>query len=288
MRLAFFTVVYPAAEPFLEDYLRSLAFQNDQAFEIFLMNDGLIGIEERLSALPVSAIVHPARGTPVQIRKDGIRLAREAGIDMLIFLEADDYCVDSRVLRTRAAAGQAEILFYESLLFGDTLTEPVPLLAEHMGRGELSREVLKEANFLGLSNTAVRCESMYRVVNELPDDLVAFDWALFTAMTMEGAAFQFVPGAETHYRRHAGNVADPLDLSDAQIRRGVAVKARHYALFGSDGAPYDRLAEAFAELSARLDGDAVFRYDYFRAVRENAPPVPLWWEPMRLAEELGL
>lgn len=287
--LSILTTVYPSALPFLNDFLEGLKNQTDGDFVLFVVNDGVYGLGEMSSEQDFEIRFLEASGTPAALRRQGIDWAEREGAEWIIFSDADDVCTAERVARTRASSNGADGLFNDFVMFGEQTTNETPLLSPRFKAGDVVRpDALVNANFLGLSNTAAKASLLRGSAAGIPDDLIAFDWALFTRMVLDGATIRYMDGAPTRYRQHPGNVAGLEDVSDHQVLRGVGVKARHYDLFRPDGPPYDRLATDFAALRTRLDTDEPFFRDYCRAVRKDSSEYPLWWEPMKLPEELGL
>lgn len=287
-RIAVFSVVHPLAEPFFDDFLDSLESQTDQDFRVFLVDAGASALGERLADRQLNVTIHAAEGSPTAVRRQGIMAACRENIDWLIFLDSDDYCAPDRVARCRQSIAGADILFFDAVIFGKGIDKPISLLTRRFEHAEQPEDILPHANFLGLSTTAARLKAVRAALDTLPDDLIAFDWALFTRMVLAGSVTRYVRGSPTWYRQHQDNIAGIFDLSDEQIRRGVAIKARHYALFRDAGALYARLAEAFAVLQRRIETDDIYRESYCQAVRKAAPSIPLWWESMKLPEELPL
>lgn len=288
-RIGVFSTVYPAAETYLDDFFTSLASQSDTDFDLFLANDGVANLDEMASRYDLHAHTRGISGSPAQIRKRGIAWAIHEEVDWLVFLDSDDRAGADRIANIRNSVASYDALFHDLLMFGHDIDEPISFLGDKFATKTLIKiEDLRDKNFMGFSNTAARCGALKPILERLPDDIVALDWALFTVMALKGARMGYLDGAPTHYRQHAGNVAGPGDVSDHQVLRGVGVKAHHYDFFRPYGAPYDRLATDFAALRARLDMDEPFFREYCRAVRENSPEHPLWWEPMKLPEEIGL
>ncbi|MBT3305694.1 MAG: glycosyltransferase family 2 protein [Alphaproteobacteria bacterium] len=286
---AVLTTVYPAALPFLDDFLQGLKNQTDRDFILFIVNDGVEALGELSSGQVFEIRILEASGTAAALRRQGIAWAEKEGAEWIILVDSDDICTADRVARTRATCGKADGLFNDLIPFGAQVSEETPLLSPHFREPDpVVPHALVNSNFLGMSNTAARADLLAASAAQMPEDLIAFDWALFTRMTLDGATIRYMDGAPTRYRQHADNIASPFNISDRQVLKGVAIKARHYELFDPDGAPYDALATGFANLQARLNSDASFCQEYCHAVRKNSPDFPLWWEPMKLPEELGL
>ena len=287
--IAVLPTVYPAALPFIDDFLDGIENQIDSDFVLLIVNDGIEAFDQLTSGKSFEIHVLEASGTPAALRRQGIDWAEQKGAEWIIFADADDVCAAERVAKTRTSRDGADVLFNDLIMFGEQTINETSLLSSHFEDGDAARPgALVNMNFLGMSNTVAKAGLLNRSAAYIPDDLTAFDWALFTRMVLNGAVVRFMGGAPTRYRQYGGNVAGPGDSSNKQILWGVSVKARHYDVFRPDGEPYRQLADKFAALRMRLDTDEAFLHDYCNAVRENSPECPLWWEPMKLPEELGL
>ncbi|MBE0617458.1 MAG: hypothetical protein IH608_05975, partial [Proteobacteria bacterium] len=94
-RAAFFTVVYPGAEPFLAAFLGSLEAQSHAAFDLIVGNDGLPGLD--LAGSRLQARVLPLGGTPAEIREAGLRFVRDQGYEQVVLGDCDDFFSANRV-----------------------------------------------------------------------------------------------------------------------------------------------------------------------------------------------
>lgn len=287
--LAVLTTVYPAALPFLDDFLEGLQNQSDSNFTLFIVNDGVEGLEDLPLGKNFDTRILKASGTPAALRRQGIDWVTQDGAEWVVFADSDDICASERVAKIRARRNNADGLFNDLLTFGSHITQEKSLLSPRFKAGDAIRpDALVNVNFLGMTNTAAKAKLLKNSAAQIPDDVIAFDWALFTLIALNGAAIRYMDGAPTRYRQHDNNVAGPCNVSDQKILKGVEIKSRHYDLFCHKGDPYDRLATDFEALKIRLNTDAQFLRDYCRAVRVRAGKIPLWWQPMKLPEELGL
>jgi glycosyltransferase involved in cell wall biosynthesis len=289
MMLAVLTTVYPAALPFLDDFLEGLQNQSDSNFTLFIVNDGVEGLEGLPSGKNFDTRILKASGTPAALRRQGINWVTEDGAEWVVFADADDVCSTERVARTRGSIDGVDGLFNDLIIFNDQSTVERSLFSTRFSDGDFVRSSnLVNKNFLGLSNTAAKASLLRYSASHIPEDVIAFDWALYTRMVLENATICYMDGAPTYYRQHRGNVAGLGNISNKQIFKGTRIKARHYDLFRPHGDPYDRLADDFVDLVSRLELNGPFFRDYCRAVRKNSLESHLWWEAMKLPKEIGL
>jgi hypothetical protein len=129
------------------------------------------------------------------------------------------------------------------------------------GRAEIPERVvssraLTTRNFMGFGNTALRADACATLVDEMPRDIDAVDWWLFTRLLDLGATAQRSVRPVARYRSHDFNVVGPRPASDpSAVLRRCRIVLRHYAALP---ATPERLAAAAAvrHLMMTIDSDA--------------------------------
>jgi glycosyltransferase involved in cell wall biosynthesis len=294
MRTAIFTVVYPGVENYLQDFFSSLFLQDDQCFEIFIINDGIKNLSEWLngSKLPLHIRSVDRDGcTPSMIRKMGIRWLIEEKIDYIIFADSDDYFASNRirVVKELLSESNAEAVINELVLFGTGIIEPQYMFRNRLSeRQQITNETIKFANCCGLSNTALRLNVIGSVIDQIPDHVIAFDWNLFTRLLIKGVKMLYTGRTYTKYRQHNANIASPHVLTELSIMNGIKIKLEHYKSLENESQEYYKLAEQYASLYRRLREDVDLRGKYLRCVNERSGQPLMWWESIKTIEELAL
>lgn len=290
MNTAVFSVVYPGIDEYFAEFLASLSRQSIKNFTLFLINDGLSNIAEFLQKADLDVKVKDAEDeSPAQLRKIGIQWIMESGADVIVFADADDTFAENRVEISGHSLERYELVFNELLLTGQGAINCTPMLGRHFRDGEIiDSENIREANAMGLSNTAIRVKRIPQSFREIPDHLVTFDWAFFALCLLGGTKGVYTERTATYYRQHENNLANPCALTDAQIMRGVHIKSDHYRFLSRCDLEYLHLADYFKELLVTLQDDECLRKKYCEAVRKQATVMPLWWEPIKTLEALGL
>jgi glycosyltransferase involved in cell wall biosynthesis len=290
MKTAVFTVIYPEVKPFLPEFINSIVMQSDRAAELFIINDG-VEDAEALFPQALSARIKdvPLGLFPAAIRKIGISWLAEENQDVIIFADADDYFALNRVEVSQKLLTSYDVVINELMLFGTDIIEPIPMLRERLQPGqEVTISQLLRSNCCGLSNTATYVDMIAKDAQDIPDQIKAFDWALYSKVLLSGKKAIFTSDTQTYYRQYSHNIAAPYCLSDGQIRQGVQIKMEHYRLLRCKNPWYEAQAVIFEELYKRIQEDVDLGNAYMTKIRLEAPQNPLWWEAIKTLEELGL
>jgi len=289
MATALLTCVYPGAEGFVPEFIASLKGQSRKDFTLVVLNDDVAGCDMLFKNSTITTQIIVVEGTPAKIRKAGIKWISRNGFDLVIFADIDDRFKANRVERSISLLEDSILVFNELVLFGAGIIGEEPMYADRFSEGERIRvDSLVTSNCLGLSNTAAHVNQIFEAIQNTSDDVVAFDWALFTRVLTAGETALFTSKTCTYYRQHGANLAVTRTLTDQDIRRGVTVKARHYSAVSDLGPQFQDLAVSFAKLDAKINAEPDFAALYYSAVRAKAPAKPLWWETIRTAKELNI
>lgn len=282
-------MVYPGVEAFLPEFLASLTRQTDRQFVLFLINDGLADLNGFLKEAEVPARQRAYKGSPAALRKAGIEWVVSEGVEAVVFADADDYFADNRVEISKQKLAGFDICFNEIMVVSETLSSPLAMLGRYFSEGqEVFAKTIEKANCMGLTNTSARAACLQSPARQIPDDIIAFDWALFAMCLQSGSRATFTKKTASYYRQYDDNVASLLCLSEEKIFQGVRVKCRHYQLLSRFFKAYARPAEKFKRLLHKLEHDEQIRKRYCRAVRSRSLEIPLWWEHIQTLEEIGL
>jgi len=276
-------------EAYFQEFLSSLSKQTDRDFTLFLINDGLPNIARFLKRSDLCVELQDAEGPPATLRKMGIRWVMESGAKIIVFADSDDYFSENRVEISKDMLTRYDLIFNELILTGKGDTDPIPMLETHFSDGEIVFcKHIRTANCMGLTNTALRVKSIPLYIDRIPENIMAFDWALFALCLHAGAKGVFTKKTMTYYRQHGENLASPCSFTEEQILRGVKVKWDHYQMLSRFYEEYVSLSDLFGELLGQLQSDEILRQKYCQAVQKYSPAIPLWWEPIKTIKELGL
>ncbi len=274
MKTCFATVIYKQAQPYLEDFLKSINEQTDKDFELLLFNDNYTSeelgeIHERIKKLDVPCRILDLSGMHLSIAGNRIEMlgcVKDLGFGLAILGDADDTFSLNRVELYKKAAelDKTSVFFYNKLV-----TDKNRDVFKNIPETTQSIKQIAQSNYLGMSTSAIR-------VQELSDEFLdslkegqtpAFDWYLFTRILMDIGGGRLVEDAKTIYRIYDNNTVG----TTRNITQEYSVKKTHY--------------ECLAK-----------RYDYFRYLLENLNKINLdkiepnqdhqgyWWSDIQLED----
>ena len=274
-RIIWGAVVYPAALEFLGEYLQSVDDQDDDDFELFILNDG-VKKEELDKLLKDRRIRHTVeeadpKANPIINRIRLIKDAKNMGAGVLIIGDSDDTFSLNRVRLTRDAyaTNPDASFFYNDLLLMDGSRATPPTPSEIFSVKEIS-----QFNFLGMSNTAI---NLTRLEDEFIDSLSEcdsriFDWYLHSRLLMNVGKGIKLEGAYTYYRIYGDNIAGVREFNEENLSYEVSVKKKHYEMLGK----YDILFRDLLDKIGKID---------IKEVHENTGSEGhYWWDLIKLEE----
>ena len=279
--LVVLTATYPAVAPYFGEFIRSLSGQTDPSFSLVVVDDGMQNLERCLSGSGLTThLIRSAPGaTPAAIRRLGLRSALKLGSGWVVFLDADDLAQADRIatLRRACAATPEDILFHDMVLFGSGISTERMFGSLFSSGQTIGLSEICEGNALGLSNTAIRADAVSPIIDLIPDQIIAFDWAFFSlAMLKMRTRAKYLGRAMSRYRQHENNLSMSVSMSDEFICRAVQVKAQHFRLMASHESGFEQCADEFERLYDLIGLRDDVRSAYCTAMRRRKPK-PLWW-----------
>ncbi len=287
-RLAFMSVVFPGIEPFLPDYFASLVGQQESSqFDIVLVNDGIADLDPYLPSWPAAIRVIDGCGHPAENRLLGFQFLVSNGYDLVVFGDADDFFAPNRVALSRQLLHHYDIVVNDVDLV-DQQGQVIELryFSHRLSdKSQIDFSYLSDKNICGLSNTAIRVSWLDDVV--LEEDIIAADWALFTALLGRGARAIFTSKTTTAYRQHGANCIGLGGSPDEScISLGIGVKIQQYSFLERQGYRYaGKQKNECEQLRHCFDEDPDFRRWYVMWVKNHRQDHTLWWEEIMIPEE---
>lgn len=273
----FFSVVYPQALPYLKDVRESALSQTQKDFDVIIVNDGCEKerIREELRGLNVTIL--EADGGFTANRLQGINYARCQGYRYLFFCDADDSFAFNRYERTidEFKESDADIVVC-NLNIADEKCEPFLTSYFSIEIPEdrwIDADYLKDKNIFGMSNTAIRLDSLIEDI-QIPETPIV-DWLLFTTLLLKGLKAKYITDSLVNYRQYSSNMIGINRFDVASFRRLAGLKCNHYKLLTEAGYKQYELLRQDSESIQKLSDDAIECI----VKRELAiHQQPLWWQ----------
>ncbi len=275
--IAVATVTHPGTKDFHGRLAESLRNQTDCDFLLLVLDDGSGEREDFFSAeLTVQVRQATSGQSPAAIRRELILWASEYA-DAIVFIDADDWCCSERIAICRERLQEHDAIAHDMMLVDSAGIPLGPFIGPQVPNGRVNLTDIADRNFLGLSNTAAKTSVLLHAAKNIPDHIVAFDWALYTAVLADGGDVAYDTRILSGYRQYDGNIAAVTQRDSRTVCRAVRVKAEHYALFCEISPWYADRARVFGELSRRLETDGSFLEGYMSKVRELPVRSALFW-----------
>ncbi|MCE1226611.1 MAG: hypothetical protein LWW87_09025 [Geobacteraceae bacterium] len=229
----------------------------------------------------VHFVMTTGEDTPISLRCRAMALIA-ADYETIIFTDSDDILEPSRVSAALSGLEGSDLYGCALALINDS--------GEDMGiyfgldEDEDPYTILPHYNFLGLSNTAWRVESLLPCL-PAPEQCVALDWLLATRAWAHGARIKYDRTIRMRYRQHGKNTASVIPpFTSEQIIRATEVVTAHYrfVIVEDSGLSFSQrklLQQAVMRVGKFREtvlASSDILNDYVTALN-NLPPHHLWW-----------
>lgn len=283
-KIVFLSVVFPLIERFLDNFFKSLEEQTTKDFDVIVINDGLKGFDaykKRFRGLRIIEIEF--NDTPAKIRELGIKQALSRGYKAIVFGDADDYFAHNRVEVSKTLLERFDIVVND--------IELVNARGEQLIKGYLSKRIknkqvvapddIRDSNFMGLSNTAVRTELLEGL--EINRELIAVDWFIFSVLLKKGSKAVFTSETETFYRQHGGNTIGLDSMDNKKLKNAIKAKLLHFREMAKYYPEYKMPYNRMKTLEEKLSNED-FLKEYLETTLLRKIENPFWWEEIKVLE----
>lgn len=276
-KLVLFTVLYPGAEAYIDEFFESVKAQTHKDFDLLIVNDDcpIKGIKDMHPDL--SIIELQGTGIISANRSVGINYVIEHTYDFLFLCDVDDYMKPERIEKSLDFLHGADIVVNDldivdaerRIVFKDYFKKSIDY------NTILDKQFVVDKNIFGFSNTALRVSKLSTV--EFPKDLRVVDWYYFTILINGGLKAIFIPESLTEYRQHSGNMIGISTYSVDMFKRLIALKAKHYSYFLNNKQYIDKYNDmlCLSDMSDSELNDLIVENSKKR-------PYPLWWQNVTL------
>lgn len=278
-KYAFLTTIFPAAEPFLDDFFESLSNQTIKEFDVLVLNDGyddLKTFKERFSSLNILEIA-PA-GSIAKNRQVLIQYALDRGYDVAVFGDSDDFFSEDRIEVAIKKLETADIVVNDL----STVTSEGKKLKSNIFSQRLQNNekvlfnFIIDKNIFGFSNTAINLKNVPITLINFPKDVEVVDWYFFSSVLLLNMRAIFTSESTTFYRQHDANIAGINNYDSRKIQKVIDVKMLHYKFMKEFDNAYERLFNEMKLLQKKILNEALLAD--LVAYNQDEVINPLWWE----------
>ncbi|MBU2896864.1 NeuD/PglB/VioB family sugar acetyltransferase [Vibrio hepatarius] len=278
MKTAVLTTIFPLNEGYIQDFFNSLVAQTIQGFDIILINDGfgdLSSLRRQYNELNIIEL-EPAKNF-AKNRERMCQYALDGHYDAAIFADIDDYFSDNRIEQSLQLLGDYDIVVNDMTTFCDSGVIATQILSSRILDGqEIPIDFIRDKNFFGLTNTAIRLTDVTKDSMCFSNDLVAVDWYLFSLLLYQSKRAVFTNKAITYYRQHQANTVGIGHMTLERLKQTLKVRETHYRHMLLISETYQVELNANNELVEQLK-DSTDSASILGMNQTNSGTL-LWWE----------
>lgn len=288
-RIAVATALYPQPESVARQFgegVAALAAAEEGIVLVAAVEDGTDAaafVPPDCAVLDIRLIKAGPGVTGASLRQAMVDAAAASDAAWIVFADCDDVLDPAAGARHRAALAGAEISYGDMALID---AEGAPLPGRLYGgatppdRIETSDALLRR-NVIGLSNSAVRRDTLARCRPRIPDSVTAVDWYLATVLVDSGARARRADGTVGFYRQHGHNTLGAGAAVDAAaMANRTAVAIRHFEALPATPARCAALGELVVLRAALND-----RAEWVQDLLTDMDAGPLWYEDVFAAAD---
>lgn len=204
--VAFLTTIFPVDEVFLINFFDSLSRQTVKKFDVIVINDGYLNFEKiKIVYETLNIIEIKFSDTPSKNRQYGINYCIDNKYDVLIFGDSDDYFASNRVELSLQLLEESDIVVNDVSLFDENGIYEDKYFSHRLDNLDVvDVAFIEDKNIFGLTNTAIKLESIFKVVFD--DKIIAVDWYFFKILLKQGLKAVFTNETVTYYRQYENNI----------------------------------------------------------------------------------
>ena len=276
-KIALFTVFYPGAETYVDEFFNSVLNQTYKNFDLIIVNDGYK--DDNLASHCPNLNIIELRGdaTISGNRAIGINYAIDNAYDYLFLCDVDDYMYPTRVEHVLESFGNNDIIVNDlDIVDADRKLIVKDYFQKTINANTiLDKDFIKDKNIFGFSNSALKISAFSKV--SFPVDLKVVDWYFFTQLLNEGLKAQFLDESLTEYRQHSGNMIGISSFTIDVFKKLIELKKKQYSYIKEVYPVYQKLYDQMLNLSKLPDNELQKIIDK----NTDITPYPVWWENVK-------
>lgn len=281
MKLCYMTWVYPSAEIYFDQFIRSLNSQKFKEIDLIFLDNGVNAysldyLESSLIGFNSLKIIKLPKGQDFKkIIVSQLMILKTAGFFVVIFGDVDDTFSPMRFQNYAFAKWEDYAFMYNNLKHMDTKKNIFSLLPLTVS----TIDDIKSKNYIGMSMSAVNLNKIDLGVfkSQEINKILAFDWYFYSKLLLNGFVGKLVEGAETYYRIYPNNIAgDPNDLTHPKLISNLRIRDKHFRVFSkySEDFTYLRKMNRLFIKSLKKDQNFYNKYHNFYVKKTHKA----WWD----------
>lgn len=272
-----FTVIYPQAMAFWEDFCASARAQTTNNFEILIVNDGCDDLTLEKSLTGLTYHIEKPLGSPSKNREQGVNFAYTHGYKYILFCDSDDTFLPDRYEKTlqKFESTDADIIVCNLNIVDEQLNIIIPdYFSQEIPEDKwIESSFITDKNIFGMSNTALRISSLSEMIT-LPETPIA-DWYLFTVLLNRGLKAKYINESYVNYRQYNANLIGITCFDVPSFRKLLKLKNNHFRLLVKNGyVAYNELYEKSLKLADISDVEIKELISKQLSIHKQ----PLWWQ----------
>ncbi len=278
---AVLTVIYSGCEKFLTDFFHSISLQNFQHYDLVIVNDNCPDWQRWNKNFPNERIklidgINSIAGN----REIGINFALKQ-YKKLIFADADDLFSINRFQSCVELLEEHPIIVNEVFLMNDAGSVFIEnYFSSRIKCGtKLYSDFFYEKNIAGMSNSAI-CTNCIKSHINIPEDLIAVDWFLFSQLLLDGNYIFFTCDSHTFYRQHDKNTIGFKNITQERLKQIIITKKNNYKYLSRNHGKFSPYLNYFSEMENKIK-DNNFLKEMIKKIKEVNLLNPFWWEEVK-------
>lgn len=272
----FCSVIHPGNIEYFSDFLESLKAQTDKNFTLLLFNDNVVNLDLYLNEYHLPYKIIAAKGSIAEIRYQMLQHLLKSDYKFTIFGDTDDFFPNNRVAVNKLLLQNYDVVVNDVWLV--SAKGEVVAKAYWENRQVLKQPItfnsIKDYNFIGLGNTAIRTEILYTMPG-FEAALKVVDWFLFSTLLYKNN-LKVIFTSETYifYRQHQENLIGRKKITLQKLKNICITKSEHYTMLAKEIPEMQEMALRYGNFIKVNDFDDMSMLD--KCITKI--PNPFWWE----------
>ena len=278
MKTVIYTTFYPSIMKYFNDFIDSINSQTLKNFKLFICLNGCKLSDKKINKIKVEFELFYVNDTWQKARLRAIKKILKKDFQILYFADGDDKFDRKRLQKTINFFNNYDFVVNELIIFGKKIKKNFKLLRSLKNKKKIRLKDIKDKNFVGCSNTAVKTASLKKIIRKMNPKLIAFDWCMATLLLMNRNRGIFTNETFTYYRQYNNNTSGVSDFSKKSIINDFNTKINHYKYFNSLKLDNKKKILILKEKLEKIKKD---KYYFKTFLRDKKNIKNFWWAHVR-------